>query len=144
MPVPVRLEPEHADMRMPPDQDGLEHRCRKDVVDVLGQHRELPRNLLWARVSDQAAPEPVDGFFWTSPSDHTGRPARLDVVLCAGIRPGRPGFAAYEIAAPLPAEAPGHWGDLEARENGSDFENILPGGELEELKKEPPQEAAGN
>jgi hypothetical protein len=91
---------------------------------------QLPRHRLWIAGQAGETPEAVDGFFWTSPSDESGLPARLDVVLCAGLRPGRPGFAAYEIAAPLPAEPPGHWADLDARENGRDFENVLPGGEL--------------
>lgn len=88
---------------------------------------QLPRHRVWVELESGSAPEPVDGFFWTAAR------ARLDIVLCTGLRRGRPGMGVVEVTAALPAEAPGHWGDIEAREDGSDFANILPGGELERL-----------
>lgn len=89
---------------------------------------QLPRHRVWI-AGGEDTPEAVDGFFWSAPAGQDAS-RRLDIVLCAGLRPGRPGFAAFEVAASLPAEAPGHWGDIRAREQGRDFENVLPGGEI--------------
>jgi hypothetical protein len=91
---------------------------------------QMPRHRVWTRVEEAVAAEPVDGFFWTVIPEATGAASRLDVVLCTGLRPGRPGLGAIEVAAWLPADPPGHWGDIQARDAGSDFENVLPGGEL--------------
>lgn len=88
---------------------------------------QLPRNRLWVGADATGAAEPVDGFFWTLGE------RRLDLVLCTGLRPDRPGLGAIDVAAPLPADPPGHWGDLAGREDGEDFANILPGGELDGL-----------
>jgi len=38
-----------------------------------------------------------------------------------------------DVAVPLPEGPPGHWGDLQAREDEPDFTNLLPGGELRGL-----------
>jgi len=94
---------------------------------------QFPRNRIWTRAEEAAAAEPVDGFFWTLIPVAPGDASRLDVVLCTGLRPGRPGLGATPVAAWLPADPPGHWGDVQARENGSDFANVLPGGELSGL-----------
>jgi hypothetical protein len=95
---------------------------------------QLPRNLLWARVADEAPAEPVDGIFWTfvTPPPATPREAALALLLVLGLREGRPGISVIEATAPLPGP-PGHWGDTIAREGGQDFANILPGGELSNL-----------
>lgn len=92
---------------------------------------QLPRHLFWARVAEEAAAEPVDGFFWSMVGE--GDPAippyrRVDALLALGVRPGRPGFTAVEVSAEPRGEA-GHWADLDARDEGEDFSNILPGGE---------------
>ncbi|CAN5694912.1 hypothetical protein BH23GEM9_BH23GEM9_21410 [soil metagenome] len=92
---------------------------------------QLPRNLLWARVADDAAAEPVDGFFWSSPTSDEGlRGERLDLLVCLGVRRGRPGVSIMDVsiesAGPLQ-----HWADVEARPGGHDFANVLPGGELQ-------------
>jgi hypothetical protein len=91
---------------------------------------QFPRNRVWTRLEEASAAEPVDGFFWTVMPAANTAVSRLDVVLCTGLRPGRPGLGAIEVAALLPADPPGHWGDVQARETGKDFENVLPGGEL--------------
>ena len=93
---------------------------------------QFPRNRVWTQVEGAGSAEPVDGFFWTM-QPVSGGTTRLDAVLCTGMRPGRPGLGAIEVAAWLPTDPPGHWGDLQARETGVDFQNVLPGGELGRL-----------
>lgn len=95
---------------------------------------QLPKHLVWARIGEDAAPEAIDGFFW-SRADQAAGPAsaRLDLLVALGLHPGRPGFSVVEATAQLPAPPPGHWGDLDAREAGPDFANILAGGDLRGL-----------
>lgn len=96
---------------------------------------QLPRHLFWARVEENAVPEPVDGFFWTmvGEEDPAQPPySRLDSVLALGVRPGRAGLSVIEVGATL-GGGPGHWADADARPEGRDFANVLPGGELEGL-----------
>lgn len=95
---------------------------------------QLPRHLLWAKVDPDATPEAVDGFFWSAggqPNEATLQ--RLDLLFVLGIRPDRPGFSVIELDVPLPAEPPGHWGDIRGRDDAPDFANVLPGGELRGL-----------
>jgi hypothetical protein len=98
----------------------------------------LPRNLLWARIADDAVPEAIDGFFWTMLGEGDPRLppfARLDVLLVLGLRPGRPGFSIAEVSALLADEPAEHWADARAREEPQqDFANILPGGEIQQLR----------
>jgi hypothetical protein len=121
---------------------------------------KLPRHRLWSRIEQAATPEPVDGLFWTMighPDPAAPPYARLDVLLALGMHPGRPGLSVIEVGVTLPAEparrgcdsaaertrpeaarpelrAPaGHWADIRAREEGDDFANVLPGGELSGL-----------
>lgn len=93
---------------------------------------QLPRQLFWARIANDEPAEPVDGFFWTmvGAEDPAAPPyARLDLLLVLGLRPGRPGFSVMDLSAPIDG-APGHWADLEARDGGTDFANVLPGGDV--------------
>lgn len=93
----------------------------------------LPRHLFWARVEEEATPEPVDGFFWTMPGrDDPETPPfdRMDVLLVLGMRPGRPGFGTIPVGVELAGVPPGHWADADARPGEDDFANVLPGGEL--------------
>jgi hypothetical protein len=93
----------------------------------------LPRHLFWSRVDEGAAPEPVDGIFWTLVGEEDPmRPPyrRLDAMLVLGMRADRPGFGTIPIGTDLVAAPLGHWADADARPEGRDFENILPGGEL--------------
>jgi hypothetical protein len=93
---------------------------------------QLPRHLLWARVDDDAVPEPIDGFFWSAGGAQDEPPwQRIDLLFVLGLRPDRPGFSVIEVSVPLPADAPGHWADIRVRESGSDFANVLPGGEMQ-------------
>jgi hypothetical protein len=96
----------------------------------------LPRQRLWSRLDDGGPPEPVHGFFWTMVgTEDAAKPpyARLDVLLCLGVREGRPGLSVIETAVALPADDSGHFADIEARAGDVDFGNILPGGELSGL-----------
>ncbi len=91
---------------------------------------QLPRNLLWAQAGAEQTPEPVDGVFWTLQEQDDD--ARLDVLLVLGMRPDRPGFSVVPVSAELEGGRPGAWAQ-DARPGGRDFENVLPGGELDAL-----------
>lgn len=96
---------------------------------------QLPHQLFWARVADDAAPEPVDGFFWSAPfleSPDSADPLadRLDLLLALGVRRGRPGVSLVDISVE-PALELERWAGLKTRPDGDDFANILPGGELQ-------------
>jgi hypothetical protein len=82
----------------------------------------LPRNLVFSRIDENAQAEAVDGFFFIL------NEARLDVLLILGVVPNRAGFSIINIAGMLSDAAVGHFGDVQARETGTDFENVLPGG----------------
>jgi len=93
-----------------------------------GGYVQLPHNLFWVQTGSEESEgvaEPVDGIFWArSPRDDG-----LWVMLAAGLRPGRPGFSAVVLDL-LPAGDIGRWADEKMREDGEDFENTLPGGDL--------------
>jgi hypothetical protein len=94
---------------------------------------QLPANLLWARVADAAPAEAIDGVFWTMVGENDAAVPpfpRLDLLVVLGLIARRPGFSIAELSIELPGEPQGHWGDAQARESGTDFTNILPGGEL--------------
>jgi hypothetical protein len=94
---------------------------------------QLPRNLVWAPGEEDSAAEPVDGFFWTLAPDLASPAARLLLALILGVRPGRAGFGVIEAAATVPPPPAAHWADTATRETGTDFANILPGGEIQQL-----------
>ena len=85
---------------------------------------QLPRNLFWARADDAGPAEPVDGFFFAS--GH-----RLELLFALGVRARRPGFTAIPMGV-APAELD-TLADAPARDDGADFANILPGGEIDGL-----------
>lgn len=85
---------------------------------------QLPRNLFWASIAPETTPEPVDGFFVT------GGGARLHLLLVLGLRPEREGFSAIPVDASVDAGAPALWAATPGRDQGRDFANVLPGGEL--------------
>jgi hypothetical protein len=92
---------------------------------------QLPRNIIWARVSDDVAPEPVDGFFFSAPaSAGSGSAARIDLLFALGLRPGRPGLSLFDISLDAAAQLT-EWATVDARPEGEDFANVLPGGELQ-------------
>jgi hypothetical protein len=82
----------------------------------------LPRNLVFSRIDENAQAESVDGFFYILGD------ARLHVLLILGVVPNRAGFSIISVGGMLSDEAVGHFGDVQARPDGSDFENVLPGG----------------
>jgi hypothetical protein len=91
---------------------------------------QLPHHLLWARVSDGAVPEPVDGFFWSAPAAEEAAAERLDLLLVLGVRRGRPGVSLVDLTVEGEPDLR-HWADADARPDGTDFGNVLPGGELQ-------------
>jgi hypothetical protein len=95
---------------------------------------QLPRHLLWARVDERSAAEPIDGWHWVwldaGTASGRARP-KLHLLLALGLRPGRGGLGVIDIAATPPDAGDPHWADLDARGDGQDFANILPGGELQ-------------
>ena len=92
---------------------------------------QLPRNRLWARIADDAPPEPVDGFFWSSPgAGANGAGKRLDLLFALGIRAGRPGLSLFDLSLDTPSQL-AEWATVDARPDGTDFANVLPGGEMQ-------------
>ena len=85
---------------------------------------QLPRNLFWARADDDGAAEPLDGFFFA-------RARRVEVLLALGVRARRPGFTAIPLAADVDVFV--RLAHERARDEGADFANILPGGEIDRL-----------
>jgi hypothetical protein len=91
---------------------------------------QLPRHVMWARVADDQAPEPVDGFFWSAPSsDEAHAPGRLDLLFTLGVRAGRPGLSQFDLSLDVAAQLT-EWAAVSVRSDGEDFANVLPGGEL--------------
>lgn len=91
-------------------------------------YAQLPRQLFWARVSEDQAPEPVDGFFWTMTSEEDA-PGSVDLLFALGVRAGRPGLSLFDVSVE-PVSQLEQWAGVAARADGDDFANILPGGEL--------------
>lgn len=94
---------------------------------------QFPPNVLWSRVDAAAAPEPVDGFFWTRAVEGAAGRSRIELAYVLGVRAGRPGFSQLDAGVPL---ADGVFSGFEAepaRPDGTAFANILPGGDLGEL-----------
>ena len=100
------------------------------VVPAASGYLQLPRNLIWAEPAPGLTPEPVDGFFWRR-VDPDDAPARLHVLLVLGVRPDRAGFSVVPATGVLDDDE--HWAEVDARPDGDDFGNTLPGGEMDEL-----------
>lgn len=97
---------------------------------------QLPPNLFWGSISPDSTPEPVDGFFAavTDAEDGLGRPfQRLEVLVVLGIRRDRAGFSVIPFDTEVGPGIAAVWASAEGREEGQDFQNILPGGELSGL-----------
>lgn len=77
----------------------------------------LPRNRVWSRIEESSHAEAVDGFFF----------AGRDVLLILGLLPGRPGFSIMDVRD----ETGGDFVHTQARADGDDFANVLPGGEIQ-------------
>lgn len=89
---------------------------------------QLPQHLFWVSAPGEgAAPESIDGFFWTvSPG------GLLHVLAAVGVRPDRPGFGTVPVPEAPIADAAA-WLDFDARPGGDDFRSALPGAELDGL-----------
>jgi hypothetical protein len=99
------------------------------AVPVQAGYVQLPRNLFWARVEEDGAPEPVDGFFWSAPADGPSA-GRLDILCALGVRRNRPGLSLVDAAVEQGTGA-AQWLDVDARPGDTDFANVMPGGELQ-------------
>ena len=88
---------------------------------------QLPQHLFWAPGGEDAAPESLDGFFWSA-VDGEG----LSLLVVMGIRTDRPGLSVIPLPA-LPLSAAGEWAAMQVRPEGKDFHSSLPGAELEHL-----------
>lgn len=89
---------------------------------------QLPSQRLWARVSEQAAYEPVDGWFAAARTLPSGaHEIRLLAVL--GLREDRPGVSLLPHADILPEAEVGARITSPWRASGAPFENAIPGGE---------------
>ena len=82
---------------------------------------QLPERRLWARVLEDAAHEPLDGFFADGAPQGT-----LRVLGVLGLRPDRDGFSAVEVEGPRP-------GALERDDATPPFSANLPGGAAADL-----------
>lgn len=91
---------------------------------------QLPRHLFWIRPDPSGPAEPVDGLFWTGGASRQGD--TLSVLVVAGMRPQRAGFSVVPLP-PVPLADARSWLEMEARDDGADFESTLPGGELDRL-----------
>jgi hypothetical protein len=93
---------------------------------------QLPPNLFWASIGTDVPPEPVDGFFVTiaRERDGLGMPfVDLQVVMVLGIHRLRAGFSVIAFDTEAGQGIPPIWAE-QGREQGRDFENVLPGGEI--------------
>ena len=87
-----------------------------DPRKVSPYYAQFPERMVWARVIEDEAPEPLDGVFVSRNQD-----ALLRVLGIFGLRPDRPGFSAVEAAGPRGAPL--------TREDGTAlFAPALPGG----------------
>lgn len=97
---------------------------------------QLPANLFWSSISTDSPPEPVDGFFVASSSgsDALGRSfRRLDVLAVLGIRRNRAGFSVVPFSTEIGSGIAAVWAETPARDDGEDFQSVLPGGDLARL-----------
>ena len=93
---------------------------------------QLPPNLFWASIGTDVPPEPVDGFFVTvsRERDTLGVPfADVQVLMVLGIHRLRAGFSVVPFEMEVGDGIPPVWSEP-GREQGGDFENVLPGGEI--------------
>jgi hypothetical protein len=97
---------------------------------------QLPTNLFWGSITPESTPEPVDGLFVASArgTDGLGKPfRRVDLLVVLGIRRDRAGFSIIPFSTETGPGIAAAWAEAAGREGGTDFENILPGGEIEGL-----------
>lgn len=93
---------------------------------------QLPPNLFWASIGTDVPPEPVDGFFVTvsHERDPLGAPfADVQVLMVLGIHRLRAGFSVIAFETEAGPGIPPVWGEP-GRDEGADFANVLPGGDI--------------
>jgi hypothetical protein len=81
----------------------------------------LPRNRVWSRITEDAQAEAIDGFFFVG----------TNILFVLGLMEGRPGFSIMEVGTQHLPDEHTSVAELKARDEGEDFGNILPGGELQ-------------
>lgn len=94
---------------------------------------QLPPRLFWASIAVDAPPEPVDGFFAVQSQgvDPLGPGfSDLQVLMVLGVRRDRAGFSVIPFDTEVGPGIPADWAEAPGREDGPDFANILPGGEM--------------
>jgi len=97
---------------------------------------QLPRNLFWSSITPDATPEPVDGFFLaTARGDDPVGPAydHLEALMVLGLRPDRAGFSVIPFDTAVGAGIAAVWAEARGRDEGEEFANILPGGDISGL-----------
>lgn len=97
-----------------------------------GLYLQLPPNLFWASIDPELPPEPVDGFFCTLARgvDPLGMAYQeLQALMVLGIHRNRPGFSVIPFETEIGAGIPAAWTEA-GRDEGGDFANVLPGGEM--------------
>lgn len=97
---------------------------------------QLPANLFWSSIATDIPPEPVDGFFVTAAEgvDGLDRPfRRLAVLAVLGIRRNRAGFSIVHFDTEVGPGIASVWTETPGRDEGDDFESVLPGGEMARL-----------
>lgn len=87
---------------------------------------QLPQHLFWLD-DGSGTPQSLDGLFWTTTAG-----GRLHGLLVSGVRPDRSGLAIV-LLPDAPLEEADSWLELDARGDGSDFANPMPGAELDLL-----------
>jgi hypothetical protein len=93
---------------------------------------QLPPNLFWASIGTDVPPEPVDGFFVTvaDERDPLGIPfVDVQVLMTLGIHRLRAGFSVIPFYTEVGQGIAPVWTEP-GRDQGRDFENVLPGGEM--------------
>jgi hypothetical protein len=97
-----------------------------------GLYIQLPPNLFWASIGTDVPPEPVDGFFVTVARDRDplGVPFMdVQALMVLGIHRLRAGFSVVAFDTEAGPGIPPVWAEP-GREQGTDFENVLPGGDI--------------
>ncbi len=97
---------------------------------------QLPANLFWGSIDLDSTPEPIDGFFATvtDAEDPIGPDyQRVEVLLVLGLRRDRAGFSVIPFSTEAGPGISAGWCAAAGREDGQDFENVLPGGEISGL-----------
>lgn len=87
---------------------------------------QLPQHLFWLE-DPSAAPESIDGIFWTATSDGV-----LHTVVVTGVRADGSGVGVVPLPE-APLAATDEWLDVTGRPDGEDFATSLPGSDLDRL-----------